>query len=42
MKRLEDAAEQGLVADPSDVPSGEDLAAELERYLRERTSSPDE
>jgi hypothetical protein len=41
VKRLEDAAEQGLVADPSDVPSGEDLAAELERYLRERGSTDD-
>jgi hypothetical protein len=41
VKRLEDVAEQGLVADPSDVPSGEDLAAELERYLRERGSTDD-
>jgi proteasome assembly chaperone (PAC2) family protein len=40
VRRLEEAADHGLV-DPSDVPSGEDLAAELERYLRER-GSPDE
>jgi proteasome assembly chaperone (PAC2) family protein len=32
--RLEEVAGQAL--DPSDVPSGEDLAAEFERYLRER------
>jgi proteasome assembly chaperone (PAC2) family protein len=36
VKRLEEAAEEGLVGDLSDVPSGEDLAAELERYLREQ------
>jgi proteasome assembly chaperone (PAC2) family protein len=39
VKRLEEAAEEGLVGDLSDVPTGEDLAAELERYLREHGSS---
>jgi proteasome assembly chaperone (PAC2) family protein len=39
VKRLEEAAEEGLVGDLSDVPSGEDLAAELERYLREQGPS---
>jgi proteasome assembly chaperone (PAC2) family protein len=41
VKRLEEAAEDGLVADLSEMPSGEDLAAELERYLRERGASDD-
>jgi proteasome assembly chaperone (PAC2) family protein len=37
VKRLEDAAEQGLggAEHPSEVASGEELAAELERFLRE-------
>jgi hypothetical protein len=39
VKRLEEAAEEGLVGDLTDVPTGEDLAAELERYLREQGSS---
>ncbi len=38
VKRLEEAAETGELLDPADVPSGEDLAAELERYLREHGS----
>lgn len=44
VKRLEEAAEQGLAigADPSDVLSGEELAAELERYLREHGASDGE
>lgn len=44
VKRLEEAAEHGLVAgaDPSDVFSGEELAAELERYLREHDASDGE
>jgi len=33
--RLEEAAIEGVDPDPADVPSGEDLAAELEKYLRE-------
>jgi len=41
VKRLEEAAENGLIdgADPSEVFSGEELAAELERYLREHGAS---
>lgn len=41
VKRLEEAAEQGLMGggDPSDMLSGEELAAELERYLREHGAS---
>jgi proteasome assembly chaperone (PAC2) family protein len=35
VRRLEEAAAQGLGADPSAAPTGEELAAELERYLRE-------
>jgi proteasome assembly chaperone (PAC2) family protein len=44
VKRLEEAADQGVIAggDLSDVLSGEELAAELERYLRERGSSDGE
>ncbi len=41
VKRLEEAAENGGLdgADPADVFSGEELAAELERYLREHGAS---
>jgi proteasome assembly chaperone (PAC2) family protein len=41
VKRLEEAAENGSLdpADPSDAFSGEELAAELERYLREHGAS---
>ncbi|HSJ49934.1 MAG TPA: PAC2 family protein [Actinomycetota bacterium] len=41
VRRLEEAAEQGLMggADASEVLSGEELAAELERYLREHGTS---
>jgi hypothetical protein len=39
VKRLEEAAEEGLVGDLTDVPTGEDLAAELERYLRDQGST---
>jgi proteasome assembly chaperone (PAC2) family protein len=39
VKRLEEAAESGGSPDPTDVPSGEDLAAELEKYLREHGSA---
>lgn len=46
VKRLEIAAEESLLGeagtDPIDVASGEDLAAELERYLREHGSSDGE
>ncbi|MGZ8625399.1 MAG: PAC2 family protein [Actinomycetota bacterium] len=44
VKRLEEAADQGVIAggDLSDVLSGEELAAELERYLRERGTSDGE
>ncbi len=33
--RLEEASEAGPGVEPTDAPSGEDLAAELERYLRD-------
>jgi proteasome assembly chaperone (PAC2) family protein len=41
VKRLEEAAEGGIVVggDPADLLSGEELAAELERYLREHGPS---
>ncbi len=35
VKRLEEAAEQGLGGEASEVLSGEDIAEELERFLRE-------
>jgi proteasome assembly chaperone (PAC2) family protein len=38
--RLEEAAADGL-DDPSELPDGEDLAAELERYLREHGGADD-
>lgn len=42
VRRLEEAAESGGEDDVSiEVPSGEDLAAELERYLREHDGSDD-
>jgi proteasome assembly chaperone (PAC2) family protein len=41
VKRLEEATETGSSPDPADVPTGEDLAAELEKYLREHGSSDD-
>jgi proteasome assembly chaperone (PAC2) family protein len=42
VKRLEEAAERGIAPDPADELSGEDLAAELERYLREHGASEGE
>jgi proteasome assembly chaperone (PAC2) family protein len=44
VRRLEEAAEHGAGAgaDPSDALSGEDLAAELERFLREHDASDGE
>jgi proteasome assembly chaperone (PAC2) family protein len=43
VKRLEEAVEHGDIggADPSEVFSGEELAAELERFLREHGASDD-
>lgn len=40
VQRLEDAAAEGF-ASGADVPTGEDLAAEFERYLREHGGSAD-
>jgi proteasome assembly chaperone (PAC2) family protein len=42
VQRLEEAVEEGADIEPSDVPSGEDLAAELEKYLREHGGSSEE
>jgi hypothetical protein len=44
VRRLEEAAEQGLGDGPEqrDLLSGEELAAELERYLREHGASDGE
>jgi hypothetical protein len=43
VRRLEEAAESMDLDDASiEVPSGDDLAAELERYLRERDGSSED
>jgi proteasome assembly chaperone (PAC2) family protein len=42
VKRLEEAAEEGLGGGAGEVASGEELAAELERFLREHGSSDGE
>jgi proteasome assembly chaperone (PAC2) family protein len=42
VKRLEEAAEEGLGGATGEVASGEELAAELERFLREHGSSEGE
>jgi proteasome assembly chaperone (PAC2) family protein len=42
VRRLEEAAAEGSVGGPIEMPSGEDLAAELERYLREHGGSEGE
>jgi proteasome assembly chaperone (PAC2) family protein len=39
VRRLEEAADGGAVADPAEAVSGEDIAAELERFLRDHGSS---
>ncbi|HET7235670.1 MAG TPA: PAC2 family protein [Actinomycetota bacterium] len=44
VRRLEEAADSGVEADDAalEVPDGDDLAAELERYLREHDGSSDD